>query len=183
MDWTQIIGSLAVLLVAFIAYVRASAALRTAETAKLDAHRRASGVEADLRQEVQTLRRLVARLCDGEAVTAAMVEEGQLWRDVEGDEAAKLAAEHPELTIVDVRTPSETASGVIAGAIIIPMDEIDERRSEIPNDGRPVLVYCAAGGRSAAVCEALARDGTDNLFNLNGGFGAWPGETHSPDRN
>ena len=180
MDWPQIIGSIAVLLVAFIAYVRASAALRTAEAARLDASRRASSVETDLRQEVDTLKRLMAKLSAGEHLTPEMIEDGQLWRDVDGPQAAELVAKHPNLAIVDVRTSSETASGVIAGAKVIPMDELDERRGEIPGDGRPILVYCAAGARSAAVCEALARSGTDNLYNLNGGFGAWPGETSPP---
>ncbi len=85
-----------------------------------------------------------------------------------------------EAFVLDVRRPDETAAGIVAGAVLIPMDEIEERRSEIPTDGRMVLVYCAAGGRSAAVCDHLANAGYDGLHNLLGGFGAWPGETSKP---
>ena len=58
--------------------------------------------------------------------------------------------------------------------------EIEERKRELPTDGRAMLVYCAAGGRSAAVCDHLSKEGFDNLHNLTGGFGAWPGAKGQP---
>jgi len=60
------------------------------------------------------------------------------------------------------------------------MDEIEERKRELPTDGRAMLVYCAAGGRSAAVCDHLSKEGFENLHNLTGGFGAWPGAKDRP---
>ena len=64
----------------------------------------------------------------------------------------------------------ETAAGVIEGAVLIPMDEIEERKRELPTDGRAMLVYCAAGGRSAAVCDHLSKEGFENLHNLDRGL-------------
>jgi hydroxyacylglutathione hydrolase len=72
------------------------------------------------------------------------------------------------------------AAGIIPGAILIPIDEIETRMKEIPRDGRTTLVYCASGGRSAAACEFLSRAGWGELMNLEGGFSAWNGPKATP---
>jgi len=59
--------------------------------------------------------------------------------------------------------------------LLIPVQELPERLSDLPRDGRKTLVYCAGGGRSAAACEMLTREGYANLHNLTGGIGAWGG--------
>jgi len=58
---------------------------------------------------------------------------------------------HPEhYTIVDVRSPSEHAhEPLFAGSRNIPLPELRERAAEIPA-GKPVVVHCAGGYRSAA---------------------------------
>ena len=59
--------------------------------------------------------------------------------------------QHPEhYTIVDIRTPSEHAhEPLFAGSLNIPLPELRERAAEIPA-GKPVVVHCAGGYRSAA---------------------------------
>ncbi len=153
-------------------------AMADAEAAR-DQARRAHNAKDELAAEVGNLRELLARSVEGEPLTREMVMEGQLWRDVDGGRALELFGD-PGAHILDVRTPSETAAGVIKGALLIPMDEIGQRRGELPADGKPVLVYCAAGARSAAVCEHLSSEGFGGLHNLEGGFGTWPGETQAP---
>ena len=148
-----------------------------AEAAK-DQARRANNAKDELAAEVGNLRELLARSVEGEPLTREMVMEGQLWRDVDGGRALELFGD-PGAHVLDVRTPSETAAGVIKGALLIPMDQIEERQGELPADGKPILVYCAAGARSAAVCEHLSSEGFSGLHNLEGGFGTWPGETQA----
>jgi len=82
--------------------------------------------------------------------------------------------------VVDVRTPQETAAGMIPGALRIPVDEIEQRMKELPRDGRRTLVYCAGGSRSAAACEFLSRQGYEELYNLEGGFQSWSGPRAKP---
>ena len=41
--------------------------------------------------------------------------------------------------MLDVRTSAETAGGVIPGAILIPVDELEARVRELPKDGRATL--------------------------------------------
>ena len=54
-------------------------------------------------------------------------------------------------------------------------DELEARAHELPKDGKPLVIYCAAGVRSAAACEYLSSLGHDGLYNLAGGFAAWTG--------
>lgn len=82
------------------------------------------------------------------------------------------------LVLLDVRTPGETAGGIIPGAVLIPMQEIPNRIKDIPEG--PLLVYCHVGARSAAVCEFLAQQGRTELYNLEGGISNWTGEIVQP---
>lgn len=65
--------------------------------------------------------------------------------------------EHPEhYTIVDVRMISEVNDEKIFNdAIAIPLDQLRERVSEIPED-KPIVVHCAGGYRSAAGSSIVA---------------------------
>jgi rhodanese-related sulfurtransferase len=73
--------------------------------------------------------------------------------------------------LIDVRTPAEFASGHIAGAVNIPVDELASRLSEVPQ-GQPVVVYCRSGNRSAQASRILAQAGYSDIYDL-GGLNAW----------
>jgi phage shock protein E len=75
-------------------------------------------------------------------------------------------------TLVDVRTDSEFMDGHIPGAINIPLDELDARSDEVPED-QPVVVVCAHGMRSVSGSEILTRSGHTQVYNLQGGTAAW----------
>lgn len=180
MDWIpHVIAGLA-LVIGLAAYMRAGAAGQEAATARADSQRRAGSVEEELRAEISGLRRMLGMVAAGETLTPEMIEDGQLWRDIDPRDAAAMVESDATTFVLDVRTPQETVSGIIAGATLIPMDELEERKRELPKDGRPMVIYCAAGGRSAAVCDFLSKDGYDNLHNLTGGFGAWSGPKDRP---
>lgn len=58
-------------------------------------------------------------------------------------------------TIVDIRNSSEIKSGnFFEGAIAIPLPELRERAQELPT-GKPIVVHCAGGYRSAAGSSIL----------------------------
>jgi len=77
-----------------------------------------------------------------------------------------------DIHLIDVRTESEVARGVIDGAIHIPLHLLPLRAGEIPLD-KKVIVYCNSGARSAQACAFMAARGYDNLHNLSGGIMAW----------
>ena len=74
---------------------------------------------------------------------------------------------------VDVRTAAEVAEGMVPGALNIPLQEITHRSSELPKD-KDLLIYCRSGKRSMAASNFLVNNGFDRVFNVNGGFLAYP---------
>ncbi len=77
-----------------------------------------------------------------------------------------------DLQLVDVRQPGETAGGVIAGAILIPLTQLNEMMATLDRD-RPTIIYCAGGFRSSIAASQLVANGFSNVSDLLGGFGAW----------
>lgn len=95
------------------------------------------------------------------------------------EEARKLIAERNAL-VIDVRdAPEVAASGKVPGAINISRGMLDFRadadtpyhNAELTKD-RPIIVYCASGGRSALSGKLLKDMGYGEVFNL-GGFKDW----------
>jgi rhodanese-related sulfurtransferase len=86
-------------------------------------------------------------------------------------EAAARLRDEQGWQVVDVRTPEERSDGVIAGDVLIPLDELSARAGEI-DPGRPSLIYCRSGSRSAMAVAALRAAGYD-AHNLAGGMLAW----------
>jgi len=80
----------------------------------------------------------------------------------------------PGAQVVDVRTAEEFAKGHIAGALN--NDWLENgfmERARTLDPAKPVLVYCAAGGRSEEAAAALRKAGFTNVTDLRGGFMGW----------
>jgi rhodanese-related sulfurtransferase len=78
------------------------------------------------------------------------------------------------VVILDVRTPQETAQGVIEGALELNVNSPDfvQRIAELDKD-KTYLVYCRSGRRSVTACNIMAEQGFTDLYNLLGGYLAW----------
>lgn len=147
-------------------------------TEDADHRRRLANQVGDLEGEVERLRAQVRALTAGATVTPEMVDEGVLWRDVTAAEALERVQQGAR--VLDVRTDREVRAGMVDGAVHIPVDQLEERLAEVPR-GNPLVVYCAAGARSAAACEFLStQPGFSELLNLETGFGSWTGPVVRP---
>lgn len=82
-----------------------------------------------------------------------------------------LIEENKPFILIDVREDWEREAYDIGG-LHIPMDELWQRRSEIPKD-RDVVLYCEKGIRSTIAIQRLEAAGYNNLCNLTGGMKAW----------
>ena len=171
--------ALLALLLAWRAYSLASSQVRVIEVSADEARRRAQTVADEVDQALGIQRRMLARLAAGGTLDPQSVLDGQLWQEVHEAQARTLLDKTPELVLVDVRSPHETAAGILPGARLIPVDELPERAKELSKEDS-ILVYCAVGSRSAAACEYLAREGFERLYNLTGGFSAWTGPRVTP---
>ncbi|MBZ4015966.1 rhodanese-like domain-containing protein [Streptomyces purpurogeneiscleroticus] len=87
------------------------------------------------------------------------------------DEAA---ARLDELTVIDVRTPGEYATGHLPGAHNIPLDRLGEAVPALRDaaERAGLLMVCASGNRSAQACAALAEQGIA-AATLTGGTNGW----------
>ena len=75
--------------------------------------------------------------------------------------------------LIDVRTPGEVAEGTAPGSINIPLQEAEQRLGEFPKD-KDLLIFCRSGKRSMAVSNLLIQNGYERVFNVVGGFMAFP---------
>ncbi len=91
------------------------------------------------------------------------------WHELEEARAAGA-------TLVDVRTAAEHAAGAIPGALSIPLDELRERRGELPPG--PLVVHCEVGQRGHTAARLLSQPGgagepAREVVNLDGGYRTW----------
>lgn len=88
--------------------------------------------------------------------------------------AFKARLEEKNVQLVDVRTPAEFAKGHIPGAVN--NDWLEDgflERAKPLDKSRPVLVYCAAWGRSEEAMAALKAAGFTDVVDLEPGFNGW----------
>jgi rhodanese-related sulfurtransferase len=74
--------------------------------------------------------------------------------------------------VVDVRTEGEFQMGRIAGAINVPVDQVEGVAQSWDREASYV-VYCATGSRSIAAVETMRALGFKNVAHLAAGIQAW----------
>ena len=96
----------------------------------------------------------------------------------EADARLRLHAE-PHPTLLDVRERDEYEQGFIPGAIHIERGNLESRiEHRVPDRSTPLIVYCAAGNRSAYAAKTLAEMGYTDVVSMAGGFQAWKQNGH-----
>jgi rhodanese-related sulfurtransferase len=82
--------------------------------------------------------------------------------------------ESGQALLFDIREADEHATGVAAGAKLLPMSQLQQRVNEIPNDpAQPVLIICKTQNRSGKVALALREAGWNNVRYVHGGMSSW----------
>ncbi len=74
--------------------------------------------------------------------------------------------------ILDVRTQEEWDAGHVPNATLIPLDQLESRLSELPED-QEIVVICRSGNRSATGRDILLSSGFENVTSVAGGFNQW----------
>ena len=78
--------------------------------------------------------------------------------------------------LLDVRTQEEFDAGHIAGAILLPYDEIALKAATVlPDKEKEIVLYCRSGRRSAIAKKALVELGYKDVEDF-GGINRWKGE-------
>lgn len=108
----------------------------------------------------------LVRLARGRQAAVAVSE-------VEPHEAAEMIRKQ-DAVVIDVREPDEYLGGAIPGSKHIPLRQVAGRVDELKAyAGRPIVVNCKSGRRSAHACQVLSRAGIEDVHNLKGGIHAW----------
>ena len=87
------------------------------------------------------------------------------------DVQAFAAAHADGALVIDVREPSEYATGHVPGAQLVPLSQVPSRSSDLPKDKR-IHVICASGNRSKTAASWLITAGHDAI-SVAGGTGSW----------
>jgi|SRR5215207_2697644 len=95
--------------------------------------------------------------------------------DVTPDQAEKLIAETPGITVLDVRTPEEFERGHIKGAVNLNIFDTEfQQKVAALDQTKPVIVHCQSGGRSSqAVTELAGKVKFPKVYHLRSGFKGW----------
>lgn len=104
------------------------------------------------------------------------VQQEDVYMNITAEQAKALMDSETDYIILDTRTQEEYDEGHIAGAIVLPYDEILEKAESMLTDkDQLILVYCRSGRRSKLACEDLVTLGYTNIREF-GGIIDWPYE-------
>lgn len=74
--------------------------------------------------------------------------------------------------LLDVRQQSEYDQAHVNGAVLIPLDQLSARISEVPTN-QDILIICHSGNRSAQARDLLRAAGLNRTTSIDGGITAW----------
>ena len=95
-------------------------------------------------------------------------------KNVTPEEVERLMKADPKPLVLDVRTAEEFAAGHVEGATNIDINDADfQKKVAALPASQPVVVHCAAGGRSSRALKIMDEKKFPAVYHLNGGFNAW----------
>ena len=93
--------------------------------------------------------------------------------EVDASAAQELLSEE-SVAVVDVRERDEWDEGHLPHAVHVPRGNLESRiERTVPDKSSKVLLYCAAGNRSAFAAKTLEELGYENVVSLAGGYTDW----------
>lgn len=81
--------------------------------------------------------------------------------------------EGARIDIVDVRDPDEWQTGYIAGARLIPLEQLRADPDAVLHHGSAIVFVCAKGIRSLQAAKLADRFGYESIYHLVGGVREW----------
>jgi adenylyltransferase/sulfurtransferase len=131
--------------------------------------------EVQIRKDPDTPK--ITELIDYEEFCGVVSEDAQraaAGSTITATELKELIDADKPIALIDVREPAEWEIVRIAGATLIPKDQIlrGDALASLPND-RQIVMYCKSGVRSAETLAAVKRAGFSDAVHVQGGVTAW----------
>lgn len=99
----------------------------------------------------------------------------QLAKEMNLNDAYQLTQENDAVILIDVRTKEEYDEGHVPGALLHPLNSIEQTIGSVTTDlHAPIILYCRSGNRSGQAQALLQRMGYTNVSNA-GGVGDFSG--------
>ena len=116
-----------------------------------------------------------------ETTTAQSAQTGGSYTNITAGNFQKTVKEQDAI-VIDVRTPMETAEGVIEGCDMMIDFKSSNFGAEIAklDKSKAYVVYCRSGGRSASASQYMIDNGFKKVYNLEGGITGWTGNVVKP---
>ena len=92
-------------------------------------------------------------------------------KNISVEDLSLMVTKRSDITIIDVRTPTEFKRGHIPGALNLHGEKLTSHVKGLDSSS-VVAVVCQSGGRSQMACQALRRD-VPGVVNVDGGTAAW----------
>jgi len=80
----------------------------------------------------------------------------------------------PQLIVIDVRTPAEVSRGTLKGAVNMDFKSSNfDTQINTLDKSKPVFIFCQSGGRSGKGYKKMKDMGFIEVYDMEGGYGAW----------
>lgn len=99
---------------------------------------------------------------------------------VEADEMAMDLPHDPQMLVVDLREPVQFAEGHVAGALNLPLAELDLTAIANFEENQNLYIYCGGGQKSMLAASLIKREGIHHLRVVEGGFKSIQAEKRIP---
>ena len=126
-----------------------------------------------LLKNIFTMKQMLFMLWMG--VIACTPQSGPAQQVIDAAQTEALLKTDANIQLVDLRTPAELQqTGKIEGAKVINFNSPDFQAQIAELDkAKPVIVYCAAGGRSPRAAAQMTKMGFKKVYDYAGGMNDW----------
>lgn len=103
--------------------------------------------------------------------SSSSTHAAQDYVHITGEQVTELIKDHPDMVILDVRTPEEHQSGKIIGSQNINFFDDDfKEQVDALDKSKKYLIHCRSGGRSTKAANIMKEMGFTDLVHLDGGY-------------
>ncbi|MBE6959633.1 MAG: rhodanese-like domain-containing protein [Ruminococcaceae bacterium] len=104
------------------------------------------------------------------------IHQEAVYMNITAEQAKEIMDREEGYIILDVRTQEEYAQGHIPDAVLLPLDDVQNKaQTVLPDKEQQILVYCRSGRRSKEASQILIELGYTNIKEF-GGILDWPYE-------
>lgn len=105
----------------------------------------------------------------------ACTQQNPAQSNVDAAQLEQMLQKDASVQLVDLRTPAELQqTGKIEGARVINFTDANfQAQIALLDKEKPVIVYCASGGRSPRAAQQMSKMGFKKVYDYSGGMNDW----------